>query len=182
MKSLEKKYRAAYWKKYRSEIFPYKTKLCEICGKEFNPHGPQKRCNDCRQLVCQNCGNIFISNNSRKDQKYCSRECAYQIRKGIEPNHLKENRGKKPRTYHLNKRDKHGNAFDREWRIKVFERDSYTCQKCGKKGGRLQAHHIKPYKKHPKLRWDINNGETLCLECHKKTDSYGWKNYHKNHK
>ena len=54
-----------------------------------------------------------------------------------------------------------------EWRIKVYERDDFTCQKCGKKGGDLNAHHIKPYAKYPKLRYDLSNGVTLCKKCHK---------------
>lgn len=65
----------------------------------------------------------------------------------------------------------------REWRIKVFIRDNYTCQECGARNGNgkridLQAHHIKPYAIFPKLRFDINNGITLCLDCHKQTETY----------
>lgn len=55
-----------------------------------------------------------------------------------------------------------------EWRKKVFVRDDYTCKICGKKGGNLNAHHIKSFKKYPKLRLKLSNGVTLCEECHKK--------------
>ena len=58
------------------------------------------------------------------------------------------------------------------WRIAVFERDKYTCVWCGQKGGELHADHIKPFALYPEFRLDINNGRTLCKECHKKTDSY----------
>lgn len=54
----------------------------------------------------------------------------------------------------------------REWRTKVFQRDEYTCQKCMKVGGYLEAHHIKPKRDFPELMFDINNGITYCRECH----------------
>ena len=53
-----------------------------------------------------------------------------------------------------------------EWRKKVFERDLYTCQKCGEIGGRLEADHIKPWALYSELRFELNNGQTLCKECH----------------
>lgn len=61
------------------------------------------------------------------------------------------------------------------WREAVFSRDNWTCQECGVRGGRLQAHHIEGFFEAPDKRWDVNNGITLCIKCHKKTDNYGWK-------
>jgi len=66
------------------------------------------------------------------------------------------------------------------WREKVFERDNYTCQSCGARSGNgyrvnLNADHIKSWSLYPELRFDVNNGRTLCWQCHKKTDNFGWK-------
>jgi len=60
----------------------------------------------------------------------------------------------------------------RRWRLAVFVRDNWTCQKCKSRNGNgaevyLEAHHKKPYTKYPKLRFDVNNGLTLCKSCHK---------------
>lgn len=59
-----------------------------------------------------------------------------------------------------------------QWRNAVYERDGYTCKRCGrsrKPGDRvlLNAHHIKPFSTHPELRLDLANGITLCVQCHK---------------
>ena len=73
------------------------------------------------------------------------------------------------------------------WRIKIFERDNWTCLSCNKKGKRLHPHHtpksfkqlikennIKTPQQGEKCKelWDVNNGITLCEECHKLTNNY----------
>lgn len=61
------------------------------------------------------------------------------------------------------------------WREAVYARDKYTCVLCGAKGVELNADHIKSFSFFPKLRFEISNGRTLCVPCHKKTDNYGGK-------
>jgi 5-methylcytosine-specific restriction endonuclease McrA len=60
----------------------------------------------------------------------------------------------------------------KQWRTAVFERDDYTCQECGQKGGYLTAHHIESFTSHPELRLVVSNGKTLCEDCHELTDNY----------
>lgn len=58
------------------------------------------------------------------------------------------------------------------WREKVFKRDKYICQECGRRGGTLNADHIKQFAYHKKLRFKVSNGRTLCVPCHEKTDTF----------
>lgn len=53
----------------------------------------------------------------------------------------------------------------KEWRTSVFKRDEYKCVICSK-GGSLQAHHIFNWTEYEDLRYDINNGVTVCEKHH----------------
>lgn len=74
------------------------------------------------------------------------------------------------------------------WRQVVFQRDGFACVQCGE-GGHIHADHIKPFArilleqgvasirdaKHCAALWDVQNGRTLCVPCHKKTKTYAGK-------
>jgi len=62
----------------------------------------------------------------------------------------------------------------RLWKKAVFERDNYTCIWCGKKEF-ICADHIKSFSQFPELRFAIDNGRTLCRDCHKTTSNYAGK-------
>jgi len=62
------------------------------------------------------------------------------------------------------------------WRKEVFRRDGYKCVLCGDaKGGNLEADHIKDFALYPEIRLELDNGRTLCKNCHRKTENYGFK-------
>ncbi len=65
------------------------------------------------------------------------------------------------------KRPKHANSGYNVWRSRVYKRDNFTCCICHKIGGILNAHHIKSFAKFSELRYNIDNGITLCMGCHK---------------
>jgi 5-methylcytosine-specific restriction endonuclease McrA len=90
--------------------------------------------------------------------------------------------GKSPLVHRLR------NSYEmKQWRKAVFDRDDYTCQMCHNKSCKgnyvyIQADHhpvlfsaiireenintLDDARKSKKL-WDINNGRTLCLACHR---------------
>lgn len=62
----------------------------------------------------------------------------------------------------------------RIWREAVFKRDNYICVFCSyDRGGILEADHIKSWALYPELRFVVENGRTLCHDCHVKTETYG---------
>lgn len=76
----------------------------------------------------------------------------------------------------------------KQWKSDVLKRDNWTCQTCGKRGCILEVHHsyelfkiIKEEKintiidaRNCNKIWDINNGVTLCQECHNLTKKRGY--------
>jgi len=110
---------------------------------------------------CQVCSTPFEVIPKRKDTaKFCSQKCKHIAQdSGISTENEKIRRSKQYR----------------EWRKLVYERDNYTCVECGKHGGQLNADHIKPFAFYPDDRFKLENGKTLCLDCHKNTPTYGLK-------
>ena len=129
----------------RPDLYKARIGICLICGKEFRA----------------------VKDFKERKQKYCSKEC-WSIRATI-INKCKYC-GKTKET----KRIRTSSQY-KEWRLKVFARDNFKCQLCGNTGRNLEAHHIKEVCNNPNLIFDVDNGVTLCHECHKLTDNYGYK-------
>jgi hypothetical protein len=143
---------------------------------------------------CLFCGNLFTkpyneSINAWKNRhKYCSRKCADndKIGKHYSPNtefkkgQIAINKGKsawwskgelnckwKGGVNKENEKIRHSLEY-KEWRMNVWKRDRFTCQECGSVGVKLHAHHIQSFSQFPELRLSLENGITLCEDCHRK--------------
>ena len=73
--------------------------------------------------------------------------------------------------------ERHSDRY-KKWRKAIFKRDGNRCQKCGRVGCRINAHHILGFKRHKRTRYDLRNAITLCVKCHRKFhEQYGKKNF-----
>jgi hypothetical protein len=104
-----------------------------------------------------------------------------QHKMNISIGHLGLNKGEKHCNWKggvvpENKKTRSGTKF-KKWRLMVFNRDNYICQKCKDRGTELNPHHIYNFSEYKELRFDINNGITFCRKCHYKFHKkYGYKN------
>ena len=57
----------------------------------------------------------------------------------------------------------------KNWRTFVFKRDKFECQFCHIINKEIHPHHIKKFSEFIDLRFNVNNGITLCIDCHNKT-------------
>ncbi len=165
-----------------------KLKLnCRNCGRFFYRYKIRIRAGFCTRrcgskyqskmgkirIKCAICNKQLIKSKSRvkrNNRTYCSKKCCGR---GMSKYRSGKNspawQGGKTAEGH---RIKHSLPYY-NWRARVFKRDDYTCQICGERGGKLDADHIKPFSLFPKLRLSLGNGRTLCVLCHRQTETYG---------
>ena len=109
---------------------------------------------------CRTCGIEFESKICSK-RKYCSVHCS-AVQKIGEKNHKWVSNRTQLQRYNNDSKDRISSTY-REWRKQVWLRDNFVCKIANPDcAGRIEAHHILGYKEHPELRYQINNGITLC--------------------
>jgi hypothetical protein len=121
-----------------------------------------------RQITCEICLQVKKCkprNQVSKGARFCSKKC-----KGIWMTLEAKKRHATGLTTlgQFNRFERYSKAAG-EWRKAIFARDNFTCQICKVRGTYLEADHIKPFAYFPSLRYDIDNGRTLCRPCHDKT-------------
>lgn len=170
-------------------------KTCPQCGKMFHPRFWNiKYCSiKCRALAktknhnrkCIQCSKEFWARDMKT--RFCSHRCYGNSGVGGKKKEL--NNSWKGGITSISKLIRTSKKY-LLWAETVIYRDDCMCIECGSKD-KLQVHHIIPfasileklrfeqgidnlYEKamNYELLWDTNNGKTLCLSCHKKTDTY----------
>jgi 5-methylcytosine-specific restriction endonuclease McrA len=161
-------------------------KQCLICKKEF--HVKPANFNIAKFCSHKCKGDFFIGKNHTEETK--RKMSISQKRIGNRPpsmlskkmsesqkrniiNGIKNHWDKRGRVTPENKRLRGSNQF-RIWREAVFNRDNYTCFICGERGGELHPHHIFQFAYYSELRFNIQNGITLCSFCHKAYTNFGF--------
>jgi len=62
-----------------------------------------------------------------------------------------------------------------KWSKQVKIRDRFTCQVCDRRGLYIEAHHMNSWDIYTDERYDLDNGVTLCGDCHKQFhEIYGY--------
>ena len=177
--------------KHEKQIRVYEL-TCENCGEKFTATNKRARyCSKCRYkeqgkkisghnhpkynggkiVKCDNCGrelHITLSEYKNHKHHFCSKECygkwkRVQVQGENNPAYKPELTDEYRQQYIEDKRV--GSKMD-EWRKQVFERDNYTCQHCGKETHNNRVHHKDGYNWCIDRRHDVDNGVTLCKECH----------------
>jgi hypothetical protein len=170
-------------KKSRNPRQKLADKLFQLVGKKkYHPKEPKQK------RKCQICSKLFFAYSSevrRGGAKFCNRKCWIEYTKkpewkpclGKHWKHTKEYKkklslarmGEKNPMFISGLSRKHRGKTQRlkNWRLKVFRRDNFTCRECSKRQGDLNAHHIIFWAESPKDRFRVSNGVTLCVNCHK---------------
>lgn len=146
----------------------YCSRECTSKGKSIYNTGINNPNNTQIHYKCDICGkecSMKKSHYNKHEHHYCSRECSDKGRtlflSGVNAKLYNPNISDEERN------DKRSSNEYRNFIISVYERDNYTCQITGKKGGKLVVHHLNGYNWDKEHRIDINNAITLSEDIHK---------------
>jgi 5-methylcytosine-specific restriction endonuclease McrA len=128
---------------------------------------------------CETCNGEYSVTKSvfKLGTRFCSKDCLYTYLFKTNPENHPRWLGGKSQENQIGR----GTLEYQEWRINVWKRDFFTCKKCLKIGKDLNAHHINSWVDNVDDRYSIDNGVTLCGDCHKNLHKiYGQKTNEQN--
>ena len=154
-------------------------RICNVCGKKFN--GRAKSCSpECRKefkrqykiqwnqdnkdIISEQKKEYYIQNKEHKKEYH--REYYIQNRESIIERCSKNNveRYNNDPEFRARVREYYGGEYN-NWQNNVKVRDE-VCQVCGS-SHQLEAHHIIPKSQDPSKKYDVDNGISLCIDCHR---------------
>lgn len=125
------------------------------------PNSPKWRGGMWVQKMCIHCETVYtVSRTIAPRSNFCSHACRAKFYFTGEGN-VNWKGGVTPKHWAIRQTREYA-----EWRRDVYRRDRWTCQACGYRGRQIVAHHIKSFAENPALRFDVENGMTLCRPCH----------------
>ena len=153
----------------------YYRELGYIIPKKINRKGVQieinvkdlpKNSKDKIQYKCDCCGKIYTTNygvyiNHLHEDKYYCKYCVGKVLNSGSNCYMWNN--------DLTEEDRIDRRLSpkcSDWSKKVLARDKYTCRKCGKNNGNMQAHHLDGWNWCKEKRYEVSNGVCLCNNCH----------------
>ena len=147
-------------------VYQLISRTCDKCGKYIAPNGDWHSVNDCD--YCTDCAFLLGIIDAKK---YATIAVHYSEPPGmkveIHKGKIYQYRGNiKP--WEKPDRDYRKTAEYKNWRSSVFQRDMFTCTRCHSKKERIEAHHVLRFHTHFNERFNVDNGLTLCVPCHKK--------------
>jgi YHS domain-containing protein len=162
--------------------------ISEHCGITFNIKDYiikgrkhlfcSKKCkHDFHSIItnCKLCGKPFsVLKGSMDKYLYCSKDCA---KKNVVLMNVGENNPMYKKDKIISNRYLRYTYEGTEFIKNVYKKDNWKCVICGKSKD-LNAHHLNSFTRFKELRYDVNNGVTLCKPCHKEFhSSFGRKTF-----
>lgn len=176
-RSKQVSFKCDYCGKYHSDKKShYDNKINHFCSTEcmhkfqsINWKGENSPLYNRIKCTCDNCGKeIYIvpSQYIKNQNNFCSVECMgkWRIGRFCGENSPRWNNNISSHEREIGRKIVGYNDFIKA----VYKRDNYQCVCCGQKGNgsNLNAHHLDGYNWCKDKRTDVNNGVTLCKECH----------------
>jgi 5-methylcytosine-specific restriction endonuclease McrA len=133
----------------------WRIKRCGICGNKF------KTIRNNRMYCGEECQKKAGKNWNKTNKKYKSYRSSKYSMEVAYPNLLEKYQTKGFNFQSISEM----NYERRKWSIGVKERDGYICQRCNNRDD-VKSHHIIPVSIDITKSLDLDNGITLCAECH----------------